>query len=177
MKRRTFLKSALVAPLLVTAAAPSANSVAGTEKATGTSEARRAEGTGQPRSRGIQCGTGWQRLYAPVLQQCSAKGVPVFVVKEKLGGLRIQIGRNQTRPSDLLELAIARAENLSFAVCEVCGMPGSLRGAGGEPRTHCGGMRTRCDVHENIEAIDPVDDGVVGKKGVRARRIVLPVNQ
>ena len=181
MKRRTLLKSALVAPLLVRAAAPSGNLATETKKATRTGEAETADGTRQPWSRGIQCGTGWQRLYAPVIQQCSAEGVPVFVVKEKFGGLRIQIGRNQTRPSDFLEHAIARAEDLSFSVCEVCGMPGLLGGVGGEPGTHGAAMRTRCDAHENIESIDPVDHGktdgaVVGEKRVRSGRTVLPGN-
>lgn len=40
----------------------------------------------------VQCATGWESLYGPIIEQARAEGVKVWQVKDKVGELRIQVG-------------------------------------------------------------------------------------
>ena len=69
--------------------------------------------------------------------QAAAHALPrVHQVKEKFGGLRIHLGREDQRIASLVSFA----EYHSTKVCEKCGAPGSLRTDGW--------LQTLCDRHE-----------------------------
>lgn len=89
---------------------------------------------------GFECGDGWFGLVERLLLEAKARGftAPEFEVaqvKEKLGGLRFHFDGGDAA----FRARVSAAEDVSFAVCEVCGQPGVLRGGGY--------LRTLCDVH------------------------------
>jgi len=59
----------------------------------------------------------------------------VYQVKEKFGGLRFYTNSHSRVIFDLIQ----QAEGQSFHICDVCGLPGTLR--------KDGPWRTRCDEH------------------------------
>ena len=82
---------------------------------------------------GFECGDGWE----PLIRKLSEKietynkenpGSPVIAVqvKEKFGGLRFYI----TGAPEWIHDLINKAENKSYAVCEMCGKPGEERSTG-----------------------------------------------
>lgn len=73
---------------------------------------------------GVECGTGWRRLYEPVVDLCDEAGIVVGRIREKFGGLRIDVDGASSSVRD----AVARAERESFSMCEFCGEPGVPRG-------------------------------------------------
>lgn len=74
-----------------------------------------------PAPYGVECGSGWKGLYAPLLTLCDVMGITVLQVKEKFGTLRFYIQGERAR-----ELAplIAAAEVASGHICEHCGEDG-----------------------------------------------------
>lgn len=84
---------------------------------------------------GIECGAGWGALIQPLIEECKAKGVPIFQVKEKFGALRFYVDGGDP---DLCH-RISLAEEQSQYTCEVCGAPGVLRNGGW--------LKTLCEKH------------------------------
>ena len=78
-----------------------------------------------------QVGEGWHLLIDEVYD----KGIGVWGVKEKWGGLRISMISGTTEEWDFLE----EIEERSLTVCEMCGEPGT-------PTTK-GWIKTLCDKH------------------------------
>jgi len=83
----------------------------------------------------VECGRGWESLYAPLIARCKAEGVGVLQIKEKFGGLRFYVMDG----SEELHAAIKEAEAKSLTICEQCGSPGELRKGGWR--------KTLCDQH------------------------------
>jgi hypothetical protein len=92
----------------------------------------------------IECGRGWQSLYAPVLERCGVEGVEVVAVDERLGSLRIQVVKGWSRE---LKAMILAAEAKSLLLCEICGLPAVIRSDAVDPKRRIGWIRTRCDAH------------------------------
>ena len=89
---------------------------------------------------GFQCGSGWARLIDSTLSEL-ATDCPesrIVQVKEKFGGLRIYLEDKTDEPAKAI---LRRAEDLSFSVCELCGMPGERIASGGWVRVRCGTHR------------------------------------
>ena len=82
---------------------------------------------------GVECGNGWERLYAPIIQRANTEGVHIMQVKEKFGGLRIYV----LAASPEFQRAIEAAEKESYRICEVCGSPGMHINDRGWLRTRC----------------------------------------
>lgn len=87
----------------------------------------------------VECGKGWEKLYQPLIDQCTAEGVDIHQVKEKFGGLRFYIGGGA---SPTLLKMIDDAEVDSYKTCEDCGAVGRIH-----PKM--GWMRTLCEDHYN----------------------------
>lgn len=88
-------------------------------------------------------GPGWQELLTSLHQQlCTlAPGYVLTGLKEKLGGLRVQVEAEGADRS-VLRGVVAAAEAESVRTCEFCGAPGGVRTRNDEP----GGWRkTVCD--------------------------------
>lgn len=83
----------------------------------------------------LECGTGWAKLYEPLIACCEAEGVTVAQVKEKFGGLRFYVDGGSYE----LHAAISKAERDSHYICEDCGEPGVMRKGSW--------LRTLCDAH------------------------------
>lgn len=89
-------------------------------------------------------GPGWHELLARLHQQlCTfAPGYVLTSLKEKLGGLRVQVEAEGADRS-ALRAVVAAAEAESVRTCEFCGAPGGVRTRNDEP----GGWRmTVCTV-------------------------------
>jgi len=84
---------------------------------------------------GVECQSGWARLYEPIRARCQSAGVPILQVKEKFGGLRVYVGA----ADPALLQAIERAEQQSHTICEVCGADHAATTPGAD-----GWLRTRC---------------------------------
>lgn len=97
---------------------------------------------------GIECGSGWEKYYAPIIARCLRERIYIMQVKEKFGGLRIYV---QSPPQDL-EREIDFAESASFHVCEVCGVKGELRRRRGWLKTLCDGHATDMQFEDIPEA-------------------------
>lgn len=86
----------------------------------------------------IQCDDGWFDLIEQLSGKLVAlipkdeKDFKVYQIKEKFGGLRFYMSKNTAEMKPLIH----EAQEASFAICEVCGEPGTL---GGSPwvRTLC----------------------------------------
>ncbi len=81
-------------------------------------------------------GQGWAGLIRDVFARKPAD-VVISQVKEKLGGLRIY----DDGASDDFHQFLHTTEELSFTICEACGLPGTLTREGGY------WYRTRCAEH------------------------------
>lgn len=92
---------------------------------------------------GVECGTGWAKLYEPLLLICNEENVRVLQVKEKFGGLRFyaKVGDNE-----LLQEMIDTAEIMSYKTCEECGEPGVKRN-----KTYW--LKTLCDKCEELRSV------------------------
>lgn len=86
-------------------------------------------------SRSVDTGEGWYELISDLVDDL-AKIAPKFQVvqiKEKFGGLRFYVVgyildyEGQTFYESLMYSRIAKAEQESFRVCEICGKPGEVR--------------------------------------------------
>jgi hypothetical protein len=79
-------------------------------------------------------GPGWQELLARAHQQlCAlAPDYALTVLKEKFGGLRLQVEAEGCEHS-ALRVVIAAAEVESERTCEFCGAPGRVRSRGDRP--------------------------------------------
>lgn len=89
---------------------------------------------------GIECGIGWEPLYAPIIAKIQACGGTVLQVKEKFGGLRLYFGAPEPHNTEI-DALVRAAEELSTKTCEICGKRG-------ENRPQHGWWRTLCDEHE-----------------------------
>jgi len=97
-----------------------------------------------PRS-GFALSNGWDKLvhglcailehHIKHLPEEVAKDISVAQVKEKFGGLRFYM----VRQDEFISGAIALAEYMSFSICEECGESGKRRGGGW--------LLTLCDAH------------------------------
>lgn len=67
----------------------------------------------------VTCGSGWARLYEPIVERCKAAGVAIDSIIERAGGLRIFV--DTTAAEEQLWAAIDAAEAASFGICEQCG--------------------------------------------------------
>jgi hypothetical protein len=65
----------------------------------------------------VECGQGWEKLYRPLIDMAVELNIDVVQVKEKFGGLRFYVNRNDV----VLDKMIMEAENKSFDICELCG--------------------------------------------------------
>jgi hypothetical protein len=68
---------------------------------------------------GIECGEGWKYLYQPLIDLCNLKGVSIFQIKEKFGGLRFYTGACDADSG--IPMLIRAVEAMSYKVCEDCG--------------------------------------------------------
>lgn len=84
----------------------------------------------------FEIGSGWMGLVKQLIEDCIALGwdKQICQVKEKFGGLRFYINSASPEVFD----KIREAENKSFEICEVTGLPGKLR-------TDLGWYSTLCD--------------------------------
>lgn len=80
-----------------------------------------------------ECGPGWEKLIAPLLERADLEDVTVRQVKEKFGGLRFYV---DSASDELYEL-IDQAERDSIKICEMCGMPGNRMIKAGWYKTLC----------------------------------------
>lgn len=98
---------------------------------------------------GVECSSGWEKLYQPLIDKVAALGGQVFQVKEKFGSLRFYYDLNDATEEDKKSLAmmVDRAEGLSTVTCEQCGEPGTLAYRHGKPM---GWMRTLCPRHAKV---------------------------
>ena len=86
-------------------------------------------------------GAGWALLIENLVNdlfQLGWDGV-VLQVKEKFGGLRFYVGDGNHTQS--IQQRISQAESASYKICEICGMPGTLRRGGW--------LKVLCDEHAN----------------------------
>lgn len=97
-------------------------------------------------------GPGWQELLARLHQELStlAPGYALGGLKEKLGGLRVQV---EAEGADrcALRAAVAAAEAVSACTCEFCGASGSVRtrndAPGGWRKSVCATCHRRWSAH------------------------------
>lgn len=82
---------------------------------------------------GIECNDGWYNLIRDICLVIEPKGVVAFQIKEKFGTLRFY---HDSTDESVLE-TIAKVEQQSEKVCEICGNPGYLCGTTW--------LKTRCD--------------------------------
>jgi hypothetical protein len=80
---------------------------------------------------------GWSKLINPLIDLCEARHIEIFQIKEKFGGLRFYVGSIADKDLQEVEMAINKAEDLSYKTCETCGEPGELRKGGW--------LKCRCD--------------------------------
>lgn len=84
----------------------------------------------KPFYRGIGCGDGWYNIIRVFCYMASKEATnentqtSVFCIKEKFGGMRIQLNNGTSRIYELANFA----ENISVVTCETCGSPGSIKG-------------------------------------------------
>lgn len=81
---------------------------------------------------------GWLPIVKKCIEDCIAAGWDrqICQVKEKFGGLRFYINSASNEVHDI----ITESQRESYAVCETCGEPGSLR-------KDIGWWKTLCDEH------------------------------
>lgn len=97
-------------------------------------------------------GPGWQELLARLHQQlCAlAPGYVLTGLKEKLGGLRVQVVAEAADRS-ALHAVVAEVEAESVRTCEFCGAPGGVRTRNDEPggwrKTVCTACHRRWSAH------------------------------
>ena len=74
----------------------------------------------------LEIGEGWVPLVHKLYDDLVSIGwdTKLHQVKEKFGGLRFYIGYGNDEMFDL----IRKAENESMKICELCGMPGDIKG-------------------------------------------------
>ena len=87
---------------------------------------------------GCECGPGWLSLIEPIYDKIAASGGTVTRVKEKYGALRIDY-YPAGGFSDIEEIEddIARAEDESRHVCEMCGAMGQMMAKAGWYKVLC----------------------------------------
>lgn len=96
----------------------------------------------------ITCGSGWEKLYRPLVEKCWAAGVKVERIEQRAGGLRIFV--DTCAAEELLWAEIDAAEAMSFVFCEHCGTEQDVTTDGHDyVRTLCKPCRT---VHEQAIA-------------------------
>ena len=88
---------------------------------------------------GVECGTGWAKLYTPLIEECLKEDIKVLQVKEKFGGLRFYVHGGSEHLHELIDAA----ELLSYKTCETCEDPGSMRNS-----TYW--LKTLCDSCESL---------------------------
>lgn len=93
---------------------------------------------------GVSVDKGWVPLIDDLCKELIAAGVEFEAVqiKEKFGGLRFYTDWAEHMSDELAGKAydiIGKYEDKSYCVCEVCGLPGSLRSGGW--------VRTLCNLH------------------------------
>jgi hypothetical protein len=98
-------------------------------------------------------GPGWHQLLTRLHQQlCGlAPGYALTGLKEKFGGLRVQVeAEGIDRPA--LRAVVAAAEAESVRTCEFCGAPGDVRTRGDAPygwrKSVCDGCHSRWSEHQ-----------------------------
>lgn len=86
-----------------------------------------------------ETGPGWDGIVQPLVKECEKMGGEVLQVKEELGALKFLFDL----PGDLRPELITHfhrlvkvAEEKSVEICEMCGLPGTLR---------VSGKKTLCD--------------------------------
>jgi hypothetical protein len=87
-----------------------------------------------------ECGTGWERLIAPLIKRCTELGGTVEQVKEKFGRLRFYYypGEPGTDAQwEAFEDAVNQACTDSGHTCEMCGKRGLLMIKGRWYKTLC----------------------------------------
>lgn len=70
----------------------------------------------------VECGKGWEKLYAPLFQLCNLLNIDVLQVKEKFGGLRFYVGGVSEEYFDMVHAFIDAMAAYSYRVCEECGI-------------------------------------------------------
>lgn len=109
-------------------------------------------------------GPGWRELLARLHQQlCTlAPGYVLTGLKEKLGGLRVQVEAEGADRS-ALRAVVAAAEAESVRTCEFCGAPGGVRTRNDEPggwrKTVCTACHSGWSAHQLM-----IVQGVVRKR-------------
>jgi len=79
---------------------------------------------------GFECGDGWYKIIwelferlEPLVAESEAEGpFEVLQVKQKMGGLRVHLSRNNAAIKEAIQVAQER----SVITCELCGEPGFL---------------------------------------------------
>lgn len=85
---------------------------------------------------GFECGDGWFYILLKLGAALESEGpIEVLQVKQKLGGLRVYLGKGDT------EKAVLKAVEEASRICEECGDPGKIRSSKG------GVLHTSCDAH------------------------------
>ena len=82
-------------------------------------------------------GDGWRELIEQLCADLSKLNIEVVQVKEKFGGLRFYIDAKSEKTYAKASPFIHEAEQKSFAICEVCGQPGTLKSRRGWLTTQC----------------------------------------
>ena len=127
---------------------------------------RPGQGENLPMQFGIECGDGWHSLIDCLLgfaqyRAAQTRVQPVVLqIKEKLGALRVYWRGADDVVRDLTRLA----EDLSEAICECCGHPGTL------VTNRYGGRRTRCQAHRDVSDPDDPCAPVQPEQRPRTRR-------
>lgn len=70
----------------------------------------------------MSVGKGWAKLVEPVVDRAKEKGVAIYQIKEKFGGLRIY-AEDDAEIDTLIKAAAVQA----VSTCERCGAVGKLR--------------------------------------------------
>lgn len=80
-----------------------------------------------------QCGTGWDAIIIPLIEEADKGLATVMQIKEKFGRLRFYCHNASDKLDDMIEAA----EVESGKTCEMCGKPGVLMKSGGWFKTLC----------------------------------------
>jgi hypothetical protein len=95
---------------------------------------------------GIECGSGWERLYKPVIEKINQYNLehpdsPIKIeqIKEKWGHLRIYVSNE---PDEIYDM-ILKAEQESQFTCEECGFQHKTKVT--TRATRSGWIRTLCN--------------------------------
>lgn len=82
-----------------------------------------------------ECGPGWNKLIDPLIELVGTHAGEILQIKEKFGGLRFYY----VGGPDWVNKIVSLVEELSYHVCEECGLPGRPR--------YGGWIKTLCEKH------------------------------